>query len=252
MYEIDRVLARSFEHVISTRPRTLKSLKTNPLSGRLISNYNDVLLAVNEVYSKPFTPRIIKNHSRISRKDIDVLRGEVAKKIYNYFNREPNTLNNQANFDLFHNNLVKYFCSGLNALARRYGASVIEYGQGQKLINMVFKYLACYSDYSRYADLFSYCHIPIDSIVLQELGRLGVPHISISKKQYKGLSWSKLRDRDYLDLVNDYRTILHSMINPNLCWLSVDFIVWNAVITGIPIVFPMTGTSVITIHSFYS
>lgn len=251
MFIIDRVLTNDFEKEISSRKRSLKSLKIKPLRTRLISNFDDVLLAVNEVYSKPFTSRLIKGHGCIPSAKLNALRINIAHKIYNYFTSEPNTVNSQINYDEFHDNLVKFFCNVFNSLSVTYGASPIKYGHGQKLINMVFKYLACYSDYSTYADLFSYCHIPIDSILLENLGLFGVPHINISMKTYKGLSWSNLEENDYKELVENYRTILRSITVSNLPWLSIDFIVWYAGISGKPIVFPIAGTHTTPINSFY-
>ena len=46
---------------------------------------------------------------------------------------------------------------------------------------MIFKYLSCFSDYIESADLFSYCHMPIDTSVLWALEHwFGVPSIKSS------------------------------------------------------------------------
>src|SRR5690606_4014829 len=79
----------------------------------------------------------------------------LSKKIYEYFNNDPNVLNNESNFDDLHEEL----CNEFIKISGKYGKEYT-YGNAQKFVNMCFKYLACFGNYLDYSDLFSFCHMP--------------------------------------------------------------------------------------------
>lgn len=63
-------------------------------------------------------------------------------------------------FDEWH----KTTCDALmNVLKKLYQS--IHYGKAQKIVNMTFKYLYCISN-DRNDNYYKYCHIPLDSIIL--------------------------------------------------------------------------------------
>lgn len=117
----------------------------------------------------------------------------ISEKIYNYFNMEPNTPE-------FHSELCKDFLTISSQCGKKY-----TYGNAQKFINMCFKYLICFADYIEYADLFSYCHIPIDSNILEQLKKCETRTTTF---KYNGLPWTKLDDVNYKNLVDDYKSLI--------------------------------------------
>ena len=125
------------------------------------------------------------------------------------------------------------------------------YGNAQKMVNMLFKYLTCFSDYGHFADLFSYCHIPIDSIILGKFDL--VYHIPNTQGgfyngrysgKYNNVPWTQLSKNEYMALLNDYRSALASIKGHN-SWLGLEYYIWG----GTPI--PTTGTHAPTITEFH-
>ena len=230
---------------------------------RRIRDYNDVQQAVYDVYgANSIIARTMPGRPRITNPDIQTILNTISKRIYAYFNGKPNTVHNQVNFDNFHNELCDYFKNQYNTIFASTTTQAIEYGISQKLINIVFKYLACYSDYIDFADLFSYCHIPIDSIILYLLAKKY--HISSIKSsrsvsaktgkvsysaKYRGKAWSKLTYDLYVDLVNNYRQMIFDI--QSHCWLAVDFYCWSWNGVGDAPELPAAGTPVTHISRFY-
>ena len=161
---------------------------------------------------------------------------KLAKMIYDYFTKTPNTKNNQKSFDRFHNSLCSIFVDDLTKIYNKYAVQhnytrndYPSYGNAQKIINMVFKYLACYSDYEDYADLFSYCHIPIDEKILENLSAK-FRMATVSKKSgivwaYKGKVWTEFSKSEYLNLVKEYRKAMKGKIGKH-SWIACDFYLW--------------------------
>ncbi len=74
-----------------------------------------------------------------------------------YFNNDE-TWKEQSSFDKWHHDTCTIV---LEALKNKYN---VEYGKAQKIVNMTFKYLYCVLDAAD--EKFKYCHIPLDSIIL--------------------------------------------------------------------------------------
>ncbi len=70
----------------------------------------------------------------------------------------------------------------------RTGRYVTTFGLAQKVVNMTFKYLFCFRDYTKLNIDFTVCDCPVDSIVLNQL-KLGDRYV-----------WSKLSQGDYADI----------------------------------------------------
>ena len=225
------------------------TIKTNRLFDRSIRNFDDVLLAIVELYTYG-TPFAHVEHPKISncnqKADLMILFNWLASKIYNYFNGEPNTMNTQLNYNSFHNRLCVDFLSQFASICSKYGKPSPTFGNAQKLINMTYKYLACYSDYDDFADLFSNCHIPIDGNLLNIFESVYAV-AGVTNKAYNNRSWSQLDDADYSNLITAYQTAMTGRIN-NHPWLAVDFYCWD----GISLVLPTTGSCVQTIAAFHS
>ena len=251
MNKIDSKVIEDFEKNISTRKSTAKTLKTNPLHNRLIENYNDILLAVKEVYSKALIVRTIKNHGLINKIQLERIKEKVAKIIYNYFNEEPNTLYNIISFDKWHDDICQLFISEYNKISS--GITLpISYGKAQKLINMTFKYLTCYADFRKYEGLFIYAHMPIDSNILKQFKKYtSISGITLDK--YNGKRWSYLDRCDYLELVEKYRSYFGSRY-PDFTMLNIEFYLWDSAINNKVFSVPMSPNSslkVKEIEKFY-
>lgn len=168
------------------------------------------------------------------RKDVENVLNQIGECIYGYFNLEPNTTNNQANFDSFHNKLCNLFLIEINKIRNK--AKLIDnsyekmsYGQAQKLINLSYKYISTYSDYNDFADLFSYCHMTIDSIVIKNLTRNNLNKIfncncasSVSKN--KG-GWTNYDYIAYKALVDAYRIAINP-IRKNDSYMQIEYCLW--------------------------
>lgn len=246
MYIIDASLRSAFySALVLPGRRAIKTLRTYPFSNRKITNMQDIELAIAEIYNSGIIfPRGLLA-KRTGTPNVSSIISGLGNKVYNYFNQKPNTANNQLNFDKFHDDLCQYFISSLNAQRSRIGLANITYGQAQKLINVMFKYLSCYGDYNNFADLFSYCHMPIDTIILNSLGSYyGVK--SISSKKYKGKCWTKFDRSTYMSLVSDYRSAI-SGLKGNHSYLAVEFYIWRGVTK-----FPSKGLHAASILDFYS
>jgi len=206
---------------------------------RNITNYKDILATCKHIY---ITKHVLyKGRTSVSPQrwslgnnkpaiiQRDILLSNLATKIWYYFNSEPNTINNQISFDLFHNELCKWFLHDLNAVRTMAGLPDATYGNAQKMINILFKYLVCFDDYTNFADLFSYCHMPIDNYILGDFINVFVPNvISIPREKqyvYRGvaLCWHEFDEEHYLNLLNDYRTVVGLIKNPNLSYMGVEF-----------------------------
>ena len=176
----------------------------------------------------------------------------IAKRIWEYFNLEPNTPNTQTNFDAFHEDLCRDFLSRMNGLRSNFGLPNFTYGIAQKYVNMLFKYLACFGNYSKFADLFSYCHIPIDRQILSAFKALSVPNVK--NGQYKGKNWSGLSYADYHDLLDEYRKVLAPLMSKHP-WLAFDFVGWmrgaKFSCATVGSCFLKPGTSAITFSGFF-
>ena len=244
MWIINETYRDNFESQLLLRKNVASTIENKPFSERKISNYCDILLAIDEIfYSKILFPN--KNKLVLIP---HIFLEIVAIKIYNYFNLRPNMENNQKNFDLFHDSLCEQFIKDLIPYY-----SNASYGNAQKLINMTFKYLSCYSDFMDYSDLFSYCHMPIDSIILDSLESIGV--LGVKNQKYCGIPWTKFNKNDYLELVNNYRKTIMVIKDPELTYLALEYILWSlprkSPFSIIKSAIPTTGIRNIIIDKFF-
>ena len=149
---------------------------------------------------------------------------EIASNIYKYFNERNEKENTEEEFDKFHEKLCDLFIKRTSELGKNY-----TYGNAQKLINMTFKYIACFKDYSEFSELFNYCHTPIDSIILENYSVIGVNCInrnnnklSFDNKEY---CWTKLDKQAYKFLLKNYRDKIKEE-NEKCSALLFDFYNW--------------------------
>ena len=75
----------------------------------------------------------------------------------------------------------------------------------QKMVNMLFKYLTCFGDYDEFADLFSYCHIPIDRNILESFrNNYGVANITSNMKyRYTNVTTGSVEEEPWSRISKD-------------------------------------------------
>jgi len=235
MYSIDTVAKTAF----------CTSMRKPGLLTKDLTRRADIREAVYDVYKSPSV--IARRMTGRENVVVAPILNSIGDKIFEYFNGSPNKVLNIENYDEFFYKLCKEFKDGYNDLADRAQIIRIEFGIAQKLINMVFKYLSCYQNYIDFADLFMYCHLPIDSYVLHYFKVMGiVPGINSSfgakmaspSANFNKSSWSKMPIELYKLLVCEYRPGLR-MLYPDYTFLHQEYYIWSMVKTRSigPIVF---------------
>ena len=90
----------------------------------------------------------------------------------------------------------------LNFLRTQYEDSSVTYGKAQKVVNMTMKYLYCLkgAEQEQYKEKFQYCHMPLDSFMLEWFWRevavwYNQPEVRESKKIFRGKipTWSTMQ-----------------------------------------------------------
>lgn len=197
MVKIDQLLINDFKITI----------KGFNFSLRFISNKNDILDAIKFIYdtkSVLFRKRkagvikwsLRKNKAAIASKN--ALLVQLADRIHKYFsNPFPTTKND---FDMFHNEVTQWLLDELNKIRQSAGLKDAKYGNAQKMINVLFKYLVCFEDYPNYLPYFDYCHMPIDSYIMKAAFDNGVIGINNKGYTYNGQAWEELDKDNYLSL----------------------------------------------------
>ena len=228
MVKIDQSLINDFK-------ATIKGFN---FSSRFISNKNDILDAIKFIYdtkSVLFRKRkagVIKwslRKNKVAMASKDVLLDQLAVRIYEYFSKPlPITKND---FDMFHNEVTKWFLDELNKIRKFAGLSNAKYGNAQKMINVLFKYLACFEDYPKYLLFFNYCHIPIDSYMMKaglDNGIIGITNNGGYK--FNGQAWEELDKNNYLSLQKELDVNLKRRKVVSL--LNCEFYLWPLAYKG--------------------
>ncbi len=107
-------------------------------------------------------------------------------------------------------------------LIDEFGASEMHYGQAQKWVNMTLKYLFAVGsvgieDIGNISRAYSWAHMPIDRIIVNQLRKVGFPHGLLPKG-----SWSKMNQQDYSELQLNLREYF-----ADECLMAVEFRLWK-------------------------
>lgn len=217
------------EYVASRR----KSVRVNPLTYRRIDNYDDILLACEDVYSSGIIFPLLAKRKGL---DVSVPLADLAKRLFDYFRTTVKSPYDETEFDEFHEKACDTFLQLINAIRSIKGYAPLHYGSAQKMINMVFKYLACYSDYTTYEDCFEHCHMPIDSRILCKLKKTySIPNVNCyfyakicGGATFEGKSWTKFDKTTYGDLLKITRTtIAKDSKYTGKTLLEIEFEIWK-------------------------
>ena len=168
MLIIDKRLRDNFINALAAKPKAASY--ANEIPQRSIENLEDLLLACENIYNSGIIFQ--QGGAAAKRKGtpgVNDILSVLATKIFMYFANPKNAAISQAQFDAFHSECCESFLAALNTA--RASAELVElhYGSAQKMVNMVFKYLACYQDYDAFAQHFKWCHMPIDTVILKWL-----------------------------------------------------------------------------------
>lgn len=147
-------------------------------------------------------------------------KGELYKEASDYLRqtfsdiqKDKTSLSNQEEFDNWH----QATCVRLAECYIKHGYYTFSIGQAQKWINMTFKYIFFMGDnrLPDFCDLYKFCHIPIDNIVLDKLREeAGFPGLTCA--------WSRLDD--YAEYLSCQKLIRKRF--PSDAPLDVEFRMW--------------------------
>lgn len=167
---------------------------------------------------------------------IKAIKGMVASEVVSIIKKCHNNKGyTQTDFDNDHDKLCKSFIdqfitliSKINTEIKKYNSSAssvnqikndnidpkkITYGKAQKIVNMTFKYLSLFGNADQFDNVFSLCHIAIDSYIIDEIKSL-VDNCGISKTlgQPNTLkkAWSNYDEQNYRIMLDLERAIIKS------------------------------------------
>ena len=202
---------------------------------RSIAKYEDILYAAVHLYlaKTPFHYR--GKYAQDYMKDeqrLHTVLAPLARRIWDYMKDTP--LSRRA-FDAFQNSLCKLFLDCLEDAGYAH-----TYGNAQKMVNMLFKYLACFGDYPTYREHFLWCHMPIDTKILKwakDTYAIADIQYSISYDKdgrenllafYKKKAWTRFDEALYRELTESI--CRHVTQDPRFAGktvLAVEFSIWN-------------------------
>ena len=128
--------------------------------------------------------------------------GSFVKMFVNYFFGKSVGFTEQKDFDDWHHKMCKTF---LEVIGPKYHE--LHYGKAQKIVNMTFKNAYCLKGSRNLDEYYKCCHMPLDSITLEWVGRTQATIKSIDP-DYRYLrkgripSWSKMNDIEKDDFKN--------------------------------------------------
>lgn len=182
------------------------------LSSKHISLESDIMFAATNLYSygTPFWTRGGQLHYNIA--DIPTIASVLrpfVHIVWEYFRRPaPST---QADFDVVHKEMCDEFLNNISA-AGRYTHT---YGNSQKMVNVLFKYLACFYDAVAYQDWFKFCHMALDGYTyrgyrLPFYSKIVYPAI-YGHSAHGLVAWSNIPTySDYKEIADDVITYVSS------------------------------------------
>ena len=172
------------------------------------SGSDPLILCLNRAY-RDFN-RTLHQISSIEGKDDLYI--QVRSYLYGAFkDLKLTSIKGQGGFDNWHQTM----CYQLQGIYAEWGYHNFFIGQGQKWINMTFKYIFTMgsSRIPGYEEFQRFCHVPLDNILLAQLEPYDFPVLSAR--------WSRLNDyQEYLSCQNWIRNTFR--LNP----LDTEFKLW--------------------------
>jgi hypothetical protein len=184
------------EFINSLRPAYARLLPT-----KSIKNPDDISYAAVKLFASgtPFRPRFSSEAQSFMKEEpthlLERTLSRFVDKVWEYFNKMP-TPKTESDFDSFHEELCDLFLSIFSTYS-------YSYGNAQKFTNMLFKYLACFSDASLFEDKFKYCHMALDGYTYWGASKSSYPlsfyrDVVCSGARLTATPWSKLVKSEYM------------------------------------------------------
>jgi hypothetical protein len=158
-----------------------------------LKRFNDPLMACVRRAYLDFS-RTLHGMSALSSADRDALVDSASADVHRWLQDVPHheiEAWSQIAFDDWHYDK----CMRLKGIFGQFPEPALHIGQAQKWLNMTFKYAYTFGEYRLpgFAQLYPYCHVPLDSLLLDQIRKRGA--------QIPDISWSRLDDYDeYLKL----------------------------------------------------
>ena len=212
------------------------------LPTKSIATKGDIMFAATHLYAygTPFVlPLNATRQPHYDRTDIPLLNTLLepfVTTVWKYFNESaaPST---QTDFDRVHEQLCEEFLQNI-AAGGRYTHT---YGNAQKMVNILFKYLACFEDSSLYADWFKYCHMALDGYTYSGGYRLPfyskVVYPAMHNSSVDLVAWSNIENHSYYQSIVD-DVISYVSTHPKTYNDYLDICARFPILTSIPRVAP--------------
>lgn len=175
------------------------------LPTKQIRSVSDIMFGAKALYlsGTPFNNNGIGRQIRMEDPcALEAVLDPLCVKIWSYFSESP-TPGCQADFDVFHEECCELFLERF-----RNEGITHTYGNAQKFINVLFKYLSCYDDAENvFAEKFRYCHMALDRYLYNGY-RLpfyrDIVYTAIHREDPDELEvWSRLTKPVYQDIHTD-------------------------------------------------
>lgn len=179
------------------------------LLSKQIDNRSDIEFAATHLYAygTPFVNRGVRRQQHYTFNQIPQLKNVLynfINEFYNFFHSHvPKT---QSAFDIIHEELCNLFLNDTSNAGLKH-----TYGNAQKMVNILFKYCACFSDAPRYAKWFKYCHMAIDRYTYNGYRLPFYRYIVLPS--LKGSSVGSLQAWSSISNYKDYKNIIDDIIS---------------------------------------
>lgn len=169
---------------------------------KVSSKEEAIKLAISKAYA-PSTRRALSLDKGVKT---NAPRSTCEEYLYNAIILNIDKIKSVEDYDKF----AKECCSHLRKEFQEYGISDYTYGNAQKWLGMIFKYLLSCEEIRKNYDVFDFCFIPVDSIIIKKAQELGV--------KFESKSWSKCDSYEHIrnfninlmDKVgNDYPSLIY-------------------------------------------
>ncbi len=184
-----------------------------------ISSRESIYNIVSTAAYKDMTPRHLKGIGNYKSEKEEIF-SYITDQFVDYFSKP---VKNKEGFEGWHNNLCEEICRRFSALPD----IELKYGKAQKLINITFKHLYCFSDSNIKEDYFKYCHIPVDNNIISWCKKnTGITPPSIAWSNLSYSDYIRLEESLYSWLNSDKNTKYHNEDGSPYSLLQLDFIAW--------------------------
>lgn len=187
-----------------------------------INSRDDIYKIVSVPAYKDMTPRHLKGIGKFKDEKKEVF-DYITNQFVIYFSHPSKS---KDEFDNWHKNFCEELCRRFIKLT----GIELKFGKAQKIVNITFKHLYCFKDAETKSEHFKYCHIPIDSNVIDWCkGNAGLipPPTAWSFIEYS--DYHKFEDSLYQWLNSKNNTIYRDSNGTPYSLLQLDFIAWISI-----------------------